>query len=335
MAGFGKRMRPHTWSKPKPLINVAGKTLLDHVLDRMAPIGFEEVVFIVGWLGDQVRDHVAANYDFSSTFVVQEELAGQAHAIQLAGEYLHGPCVVAWVDTICEADVTGLDREDADIVAFVKSVDDPRPFGVVVERDGRVVQFIEKPDNYVHRKVVVGLYYIRDSQAMLSAINYLVTNGIQTKGEFYLTDALQIMIDRGAKVVTRPVRVWEDCGNPKSVLQTNRYLLDLDQANSPHIDGCLIVPPVHVASTAHIENSVIGPYAVVSDGTTISNAALRDCIVGRDAAISNVALKRSLVGNRSRIRGALAAGAVSGQSEFVGPYARLNVGDDADVNLKP
>ncbi len=224
MAGLGTRMRPHTWARPKPLLPVAGRPILAHILERFRGLPIEQYVFIVGWLGEQIEEYVRANYRFRSHYVVQEELKGQAHAIHLAREHLTGPCIIVFVDTLFEADLSGLDAIGADVVPFVKEVDDPRRFGVVVEEAGRVVRIIEKPEGFEHRKAVVGLYYVREGRELDSAIGYLLAHDIQTKGEYYLADAFQVMIDRGARFVSRPVSVWEDCGTPDTVLHTNRYL---------------------------------------------------------------------------------------------------------------
>jgi len=195
MAGYGKRLRPLTWSRPKPLINVAGKPILGHILDVFAPMAeIDDVVFIVGWLGEQIEEYVRANYRFRSHYVVQEELKGQAHALYLAREFLDGPCIILFVDTLFEADLSDLDAVDADAVAFVKEVDDPRRFGVVIEEEGRIVRIIEKPEGLEHRNAVVGLYYVREGRALESAIEYLLEHDIRTKGEFYLADAFQVMI---------------------------------------------------------------------------------------------------------------------------------------------
>ena len=317
LAGYGKRLRPQTWSKPKPLINVAGKPILGHILDIFAPMeGIEDVVFIVGWLGEQIEEYVRANYRFRSHYVVQEELKGQAHAIHLAREFLTGPCIILFVDTLFEADLSGLEAIDADAVAFVKEVEDPRRFGVVVEENGRIVRIIEKPEGFEHRNAVVGLYYVREGRDLERAIEYLLDHDIQTKGEFYLADAFQVMIDRGAHFVSRPVGVWEDCGEPGTVLHTNRYLLEHGHAREIQTANGVLVPPVHIADGARIENAVVGPYVTVAAGATVRNAIVRDAIIDEGARVEEMLLEGSLVGRHATLRGG---------------FGRLNVGDDAVI----
>lgn len=318
VAGFGSRLRPHTWSRPKPLFNIAGKTVLDHVLDRFKPSESDEVILIIGWLGDQIREYVDTHYAFKAHYVVQEELKGQAHAIYLAKELVSGPCFIVWIDTLFEADLSGLDAGGSDVVAYVMKVDDPRRFGVAIEKEGRVVRFIEKPDTCEHRKAVVGLYYIKEGDDLIDAIKYLMEQDIKTKGEFYLTDALQIMINRGAQIVCRPVSVWKDCGTLEAILQTHHYLLDNGHAQEIEVKNGLLIPPVHIAKTATIENAIVGPYVTVGDNARIRGAIVRDAIIEAGSTVENMTLEHSLVGRNATI---------------VGTFSRLNVGDNDAIAL--
>jgi glucose-1-phosphate thymidylyltransferase len=320
LAGLGTRMRPHTWSKPKPLLNVAGKAVLGHVLDAALPAGVDEVVFITGWLGNQIKEYIDATYAgrFVAHYVVQEQLQGQAHAIYLAKEHLSGPCMVIFVDTLFEADLSGLSADLADVVLFVQEVEDPRRFGVAVEEQGRVTRLIEKPDTCEHRKAVVGLYYVADGAALSAAIAELLERGIQTKGEYYLADAFNVMIQHGARVITRPVSVWEDCGVPDTVLHTNQYLLAHGHDREAPTINSVLVPPVHIAEGAHIENAVVGPYVTVGEGVRIVNAVVRDAIIEAGSSVENVVLEHTLIGRNARVKGAI---------------GRLNIGDDDALDL--
>lgn len=318
LAGLGKRMRPHTWSKPKPLLNVAGKPILGHILDKFKPLGINEVVFIIGWLGDQIKEYVAANYDFKAHYAVQHELKGQAHALYLAKEHLSGPCIIVFVDTLFEADLSGLEQRPVDGIMYVQEVEDPRRFGVVVEKEGRVVKLIEKPDSFENRKAVIGLYYVRDGAALADAIEYVLTHNIQTKGEYYIANALQVMIDRGAYFISEPVSAWEDCGEPETVLHTNRYLLDHGHAQEAVVQNSVIVPPVYISPSAKIEHAVIGPYVTVGDRVHIAYSIIRDTIIDEGSTIENLTLEHSLVGRNATIKGA---------------FNQLNVGDDNWIEL--
>jgi glucose-1-phosphate thymidylyltransferase len=318
LAGLGTRMRPHTWSKPKPLLSMAGKPVLGHILDKLAPLNVQEVVFIVGWLGDQIEKYVGAHYDYKARYVEQKELKGQAHAIYLAHESLSGPCLIIFVDTLFEADLTTLEASDADVVMFVQEVEDPRRFGVAVQEEGRVVRLIEKPDSMEHRDAVVGIYYIREGAELVSAIEHLMEHDMQTKGEFYLADAIQVMIDRGAHAIAQQVDVWEDCGQPDAVLKTHRYLLDTGHTQEIEVRNAVIIPPVHIAHTARIEGSVVGPYVSVGENVVIRDAVVRDSIIEKGCHVEGMVLEGSLVGRNATIKS---------------PARMLNVGDDDQITL--
>jgi len=322
LAGFGTRLRPHTWSKPKPLLNVAGKPVLGHILDKIKELPVDEVIFIVGWLGDQIKDYVETNYNFATTrYVEQTELLGQAHAVWLAREYISGPILILFVDTLFEADLSWLETETADGVACVKEVDDPRRFGVVqLDEHGYIARFIEKPSSTDNKLVVIGLYYVREGRDLLKAIDELMARNIKTKGEFFLADAFQLMIEAGARFRVQPVEVWEDCGKPETVLHTNRYLLDhgYNRANHGTTVNSVIVPPVHIAPTVRVENSIIGPYVTLADHVVVIRSIIRDSIIDQGARIEDATLDQSLIGKHAWVRGG---------------FRKLNVGDSSQVDF--
>ncbi len=318
LAGFGTRLRPHTYTKPKPLIPVAGKAVLGHILDKLVGMEIEEIIFIVGYLGDQIRDYVESSYDFPARFVEQQELKGQAHAIHLAKEHMSGPVLIIFVDTIFETDVSMLSQEPSDGVIYVKEVDDPRRFGVVITENGLITKLVEKPSTPVSNLAVIGLYYIKDSQMLMDCIAELIEKDIKTKGEYFLADALQLMINRGAEFVPRTVEVWEDCGKPETVLHTNRYLLDHGSAQEIETDNSVLIAPVHIDRTAVIRHSVIGPHVSVAAGVTVVRSIIQDSIIDEGAHIENANLNQCLIGKDAKVRGSA---------------QRLNVGDTSYVDL--
>lgn len=317
LAGFGARLRPHTYTKPKPLLNVAGKPMLAHILDALAPLDVDEMVFIVGHLGAQIEQYVSSNYKFTAHFVEQKELKGQAHALYLAREHLTGPILIIFVDTIFEADLQHLPT-DCDGVLYVKEVPDPRRFGVAVIKDGFIERLVEKPTEPVSNLAVVGVYYIRQGERLLAAIEELLKRDIQSKGEYWLADALQLMIDGGARFKALSLDVWEDCGKPETVLQTNRNLLDKSGGHVGNSEGSVIIPPVHIADTAQVVNSVVGPHVTIADGAVVRRSIIQDSIVDKGAHIEDAMLRLSLIGENARVRGA---------------GEQLNVGDSSLVDF--
>jgi glucose-1-phosphate thymidylyltransferase len=324
LAGFGTRLRPHTYTKPKPLINVAGKTLLGHILDKFAGMEVEEFIIVHGYLGEQIQDYMATHYPHiarRARFVEQAELIGQADAILRCRPFVTGPALIVFVDTLFEADLSNPKQEQADAIIYVKEVQDPRRFGVaIVGPDGYIQRFVEKPDSLDNRLAVIGMYYIKNSVSLMRACQALLDQNHQTHGEYFLADALNLMIEAGGRFRTQAVEVWEDCGKPETVLHTNRYLLDHGHDNSTDYicQDSLIVPPVNIAPTAIIERSVIGPYATIADGCRITGSIIRDSIIDEDARIEEAALEQSLIGKGAIVKS---------------KYRKLNVGDSSSVDL--
>lgn len=332
MAGWGTRMRPHTWSKPKPLVSVAGKTSLEHLLDMFKSVPDPdnvEFVFIVGpYLGElQVPPFVRENYPgMKAHFVVQNEMKGQSHALWLAREFLHGPAIVCFSDTLLETDFSFLDREEADVVAWVMPMPDPRRFGVaILNGQGLITRFIEKPQSMENNLVVVGCYYFKNAEKLLTAIEKQMELDITLKGEFFLTDTVTLMIEDGAKVRAQNSDNWLDTGTIDATLETNKTLLDAGKANKTKnetIDGVEIIAPSFVHPSAEITNSVIGPYSSVGANCKISNSKIEETILEADCEIEDAVLCRSLVGMQAKVRG-----------KGDGHVIQLNVGDNSDIFL--
>ncbi|GBD09724.1 Bifunctional protein GlmU [Candidatus Thermoflexus japonica] len=321
VAGFGTRLRPHTYSKPKPLINVAGKPFLGYILEKLAALNPEEYIFIVGYLGEQIQHYVDSTYRLPARYVEQKELLGQAHALWLARDYIDGPIVIIFADTLFEADLQELDAPDVDGIAFVKEVEDPRRFGVVeLDARGYVTRFVEKPASLENRLAVIGMYYIRNGPLLVKACEELMARGIRTRGEYFLTDALNIFLEYGQRLRVREVNVWVDCGTPEAVLETNRYLLSHGHDNSREAqrEGVVIIPPVFISPSAHVRHAVIGPYATIADGCFIENAIIRDSIVDSGARIVNAVLEQSLIGRDAYVGGR---------------FRRFNVGDSSSIDF--
>ena len=317
LAGLGTRLRPHTWSKPKPLIQVAGKPVLGHILDSLAGLDIAETIFVVGYLGDQIEAYVRAQYPkMNARFVEQNEMKGQAHAINLAREFIDQPVLIIFGDTIWETDFTRLHKVKGDGLIYVKEVEDPRRFGVAIIKDGYVAKFVEKPSKPISNLAVVGVYYFRNWQLAMNSIDDLIARHIQTQGEYFLADAMQLMLDAGAKLEVETIPVWEDCGTREALLKTNRYLLSKHDMQSEPIAGSVILPPVCIHPTAIIKNAIVGPYVSISEDAIIENSILRDCIISERAHIENRVIEESLVGKDARV---------------VGTFQKMNVGDSSEI----
>jgi glucose-1-phosphate thymidylyltransferase len=324
MAGYGTRLRPHTWSKPKPLVAVAGKPLLGHVLDTFAGLSFvDEVIFIVGYLGQQVEDYVRQAYpDLRARYIEQREMLGQSHAIWLARQHLAGPMLMVFVDTLIEADLASLGQETAGAVAYVKAVPDPRRFGVAeVGKNGRVTRLVEKPADVSNNLAVVGLYYFRESAELLKAIDVQMERKEQLKGEYFLADAINVMLQGGLEMRVEPVDVWMDCGTPESLLETNRFLLDHGRDNSAEAAArpqVLIVPPVYIDPTAEVRQAVVGPHVTIAADCIVERSILQDSIIDAGSSIVDTTLAQSLIGRDARV---------------IGRHRSLNVGDSSEVGF--
>jgi glucose-1-phosphate thymidylyltransferase len=310
MAGLGTRLRPQTWSKPKQLISVAGKAVLDHVIDTLSSLPESrdiELVNIVGYLGDQIEAHIRERYpNVKSHYVTQDDPRGQSHAIYLAREYLSGPMMVIFADTLIETDLSFLAEESDMSVAWVKPVPDPRRFGVaVVDIDGRVTRLIEKPKEMDNNLAVVGFYYFNNAEDLLSAIDEQMNRGLMLKGEYFLVDAVNIMLERGLVMRTQNVDIWLDAGTPGALLETNRYLLDNSRCNCSEAEQrerVVVIPPVYVHPSAKVINSIIGPHVSIGSDCLVERSILSNSILENHAQATDVILEESLVGRRARIQ---------------------------------
>jgi len=318
VAGFGSRLRPQTWSKPKPLVSIAGRPMLAHVLDRILPLNPGKLIFITGFLGDQIETWVRANYDVPLSFVEQPSMLGQTDAIARTRNLVSDDALILFPDMLFEADFSVLSNLDADGVMFTKIVDDPSAFGIAVVEGDRIIRLIEKPAEPISTLAVIGIYYIKHMAELYAAIDEQMARGIKLNNEFFIADAIQIMIDHGGKIVPAPVTVWEDCGNADALLCTNRYLLNTGSHQPPMVQNIVIVPPVYVDPSAIVERCVLGPYASIGAGAVVHDAIVRDSIIDEGARVELAIIEGSIVGRGARVNGRA---------------AKVNVGDTSTVAL--
>ncbi|RCK77001.1 MAG: Glucose-1-phosphate thymidylyltransferase [Anaerolineae bacterium] len=310
MAGLGTRLRPLTYSKPKQLVTLAGKAVLDHVLDTLSgiPQCYEiELINIVGYLGEQIEAHITRHYPhLRSHYVVQDDPRGQSHAIYLARHLLEGPMLVIFADTLIQTDLSCLLDNHEEAIAWVKPVPDPRRFGVAeLGEDGYVRRLIEKPQDLSNNLVVVGFYYFKEARQLIEAIAEQMQRGIAINGEFFLADAINILLERGLKMTTRTVDVWLDAGTPEALLESNRYLLENGADNSQEAmqrPDVVIIPPVFIHPTAEVKYSVIGPHTSLAEGCKVQSSIIRDSILAEAAEVTDAVLENSLVGRKAQIK---------------------------------
>jgi glucose-1-phosphate thymidylyltransferase len=318
VAGIGTRLRPHTHTVPKALVQVAGKPILGHILDELVPLDVTDIVLVTGYMGDRVRSYMEDAYpDLNVCYVHQEERQGLGHAIHLTRDCVDDePLLIVLGDTIVTADYSHLLKGSRTLIG-VKEVDDPTRFGVVEVDGGRVTGLVEKPDVPPSNLAIVGLYYIKESRSMFDALEEIIDHGITTKGEYQLTDALRIMLEAGVDMGTFKVEGWYDCGLPDTLLETNRFLLERSGGSGASSGSdSVIIQPVSIDPTAVISRSIVGPYVSVAAGARITDSVVRDSILNASAEVERSLLDRSLIGEGAVVRG---------------HFQRLNVGDSSEI----
>jgi glucose-1-phosphate thymidylyltransferase len=317
VAGVGSRLRPHTYSVPKVLLNVAGKPIIGHILDKIIEAGFDEATIIVGYLGEMIKEYALKNYKIKFDFVEQEERLGLGHAIYLSRHtFSSDPILIILGDTIFDVDLKSMiTNQQAQI--GVKYVDDARRFGVAETNNERITHLVEKPENPKSNLALVGLYYITRPQVLVGCLEEMIMSNTRTKDEFQLTDALQMMIERGEQMKTYLVDGWFDCGKPETLLATNQHLLGLLPVPPP-IKGVVIRPPVFISKESKVSNAIIGPNATIADNAFVENSIICNSIIGEGATVVNSLLEESLIGTNAVVRG---------------NYKRINIGDSSELEF--
>ncbi len=324
VAGAGTRLRPLTYTQPKPLIPIAGKPIISFIIDQLVGVGITEFVFIIGYLGEKIKLYVDEQYpDLEKEFVFQKERDGSGHAIWTARKALKGveEAIIVFGDSILDINFKAFMSTKHSCLA-IRKVEDPRDFGVVeFDEEDKVVRLIEKPKIPKSNMAMVGLYKIKKLPLLLKSLNHNIKNNIRTGEEFPLTDGLMRMIEKGIPFSTIGVNNWYDCGKISILLETNATLLDekgYASANLPPYDNTIIINPVSIGKDCEIKNSIIGPHVTIGENTKINNSIVKNSIIGNYAAIKEVILQNSVVGNDAGITGLRQS---------------LNIGDNTEIDF--
>jgi len=324
VAGVGTQLRPHTYTQPKPLLPVAGKPIISFIIDQLVEIGIKDFVFVIGYLGDKIRNYIEKNHqNINQEYVQQPERLGLGHAVwtaraQFANE---DELFIVLGDTIFDVDLKLLLAQPHSVLG-IKKVDDPRNFGVAeVDETGKVVRVVEKPKIPKSNMALVGLYKCTEVRQLIAALDHNIKNDIKTKGEFQLTDGIQYMIENGAIFSTIHVHNWFDCGKKEILLETNAILLQKPEFTNktlPDFDNSIIIHPVSIGIDCKITNSIIGPNVTVAENTVIDSSIIKNSIIGQFSRIEGVAIHSSVIGNDASIKG-------FSQS--------LNIGDNNEIDF--
>ncbi len=311
MAGMGKRMRPHTLTIPKPLIPIAGKPIIQRLVEEIAVVSeekIEEIAFIIGDFGKEVETElqkIASNLGAKASIYYQHEALGTAHAIYCAEPSLDGKVVVAFADTLFKADFKITEETEASI--WVQKVDDPSAFGVVkVNENNIITDFIEKPKEFVSDLAIIGIYYFKDGKNLKNELKYLIDNKVLVNGEYQLTDVLENMKNKGVEFIPGEIKEWMDCGNKNATVHTNQRILEYHKkdkliCDTATIDNSIIIEPCYIGEGAKIKNSIVGPHVSIGANTSVDKVIISNSIVQRNASIRSITLTNSMIGNSATV----------------------------------
>lgn len=323
VAGAGTKLRPHTYTQPKALIPLAGKTILSIIVDQLRDAGIKDFIFIIGYLGDKIRDYVKDRYpDLNCDFVQQNERFGVGHAVNLTRELVGtDEALIVLGDTIAEYDIQEI-INSPDSMLGVKKVDDPRNFGVAeIDEDGFISRVVEKPSIPKSNMALVGVYKIKETEFMFTCLEKLIVHNEKGYDEFSLTEALECMMQRGARFKSFKVTNWFDCGKKETLLESNATLLKKFGGNitEQHLyENTIIIPPVSIAEGCDIKNSVIGPNVAIGENTKLNHAIIKDSIIGSYSNLFEIVLSKSLIGSDAEVKGV---------------NRSLNIGDNTAIDL--
>ena len=318
LAGKGTRLLPLTKRVPKPLVHVAGRPVMDYVMDTVAGFDVEELLVITGHLKEDVERYIRTHYRIPARFVEQKTLDGTAGAINLARPWVDSPVLIIFVDTLFDADLSLIRTQAADGILWAKEVEDYQRFGVIVtDQNGYMKRIVEKPDTPVSRLANIGLYYIKDWRTLFDGITHVLGQQAGKGGEYYLTDAFQYMVDQGKKLYTASVGGWYDCGKVDTLLETNEHLLRTGRGLvPPPAPGVVIREPVRIEPGVTLASCTIGPNVTIEGGSRVEGSTVEHSLLGRDVRLVRAQVKRSVIGDGQVIEDKSVADSVMDQGEL-------------------
>ena len=322
LAGKGTRLRPHTHITPKPMLKVAGKPVMEYILEDLRRLGtVEQIIYITGHLKEKVEEYARTRFaDIPGVFIEQQVQDGTAGAVALARKHVDQPVLIIFVDTIFDADLSVTKTIDADGIIWVKEVEDYQRFGVVVtDADGNMTKIVEKPDTPISKRANIGLYYVKNWKLLYEGIDWVLKQP-KNKGEYYLTDAFQYMIDKGAKIRVMDVEGWYDAGKLDTLLETNRDMLKRDRARVPSGLGpdVKIVAPVRIEDGCTLARSTIGPNVTLLAGSVVEDSTITNSVLGAKVQIRKSELANSFIGDNAIVEGIRGELTIADHSEVRG-----------------
>jgi glucose-1-phosphate thymidylyltransferase len=332
MAGIGSRLRPHTLTIPKPLTVIAGKPIVQRLVEDITSVvnqKIEEIAFIIGPTSKGFPTNtsdkllaIAEELGAKGSVYIQEEALGTAHAIYCAKDSLSGPCVVAFADTLFKADFT-LDA-NADGAIWVKKVEDPSAFGVVKLKDGFITDFVEKPKEFVSDLAIIGIYYFKDGDKVKNEIQYLIDHNLRENGEYQLTNVLESLKQQGAKFIPGTVDAWMDCGKKDPTVDTNTQVLGFEQkagnnlvSKSVVLENSEIIQPCFIAENVVLKNTKIGPYVSIGENSVVENSTIINSLIQSNVAIKNANLDNAMIGNHAKYNGKFTSVSIGDYTELI------------------
>ena len=318
LAGLGKRMRPHTHSKAKPMVRLAGRPILGHLLEWVDGDHVDEIILIISPHQTDVEAYARSATNKPVRIVVQDQPRGQADAIARTAPFVDGPVLIVFSDTLADVTFEHLANVDGDGLIYVKEIPDPSRMGIIVVEDNRIVDMIEKPENPVSNLATIGMYFFQKNADLYSTIDRVLAAPPRLQGEYFLADAIKLMVEDGKLLRPYIAKEWEDTGTPEATLHAHRWLLDRSGGHATPREGVTVIPPVFIADDATVSQSVIGPWVTIESGCQVERSVLSDTILDRGVSVSNQILERTLLGERATL---------------VGTPLSANLGDD--VTLGP